>query len=222
MPQVFKNIWGAAGSNLDQQRNDLFVVDLRFPSLLNVGNGNTPSVGLWEAECAFAVSQFPFPDRVRETIPIKYLNQVNHTIGADAPSGPIDIQVRYAFNRRTAALLERWFWLTSNPVTGGVALTSQVKSTGWFYWLIPNIDKQKNVDDHSESNVMFKGPSYFLEGVIVRNLKPAETANMETAGLVNLTFSLQIDRYYPKVPDDLTYRTLSGYAGTPNGLLGVS
>lgn len=215
MPLVkYKNVWGAAGSNLDQQRNDLFVVDLRFPAILNAGQGSPGTAGLWESECSFAVSQFPFPDRAREMIPIKYLNQTNHTIGADSPTGQIDIQVRYAFNRRTAELLERWHWLTSNPVTGGVALTSAVKSTGWFHWLVPNMNKQADVEDQSEADVMFKGPSYFLEGVLVRNLKPAESANMETSTVVNLTFSIQIDRYYPRQVSDITFPTLAGFYGS--------
>lgn len=215
MQVKFKNVWGSAGSNLDQQRSDLFAVTLRFPSILNVG-GDVVGGGsnLWDSECSFAVSQFPFPDRIRETIPIKYLQQVNHTIGADAPSGPIDIQVRYAFNRRTAELLERWHWLTSNPITGGVALTSAIKSSGVFHWLVPNMDKQANVEDTTEADVMWRMQPYFLEGVIVRNFKPAETANMETAGVVNLTFSISIDRYYPRQPSDLTFQSVQGLFGS--------
>jgi len=215
--QRFKNNWGGAGSNLDQQRSDLFVIDLKFPAILNSGNGQRSSAGLWESECAFAVSQFPFPDRARDTIPVKFLNQTNHTIGADAQTSNIDIQVRYAFNRRTAELLERWNWLTSNPVTGGVALTSAVKSSGYFYWLVPNMNKQANVDDQTEADVMLKGPAYFLEGVLVRNVKPTEAANMEQAGLVNLTFSITVDRYYPKTPDALTFQQFNGFAA-PLGL----
>lgn len=195
--KTFKNIWGSAGGQTDQQRSDLFLIDMKFPSGLNMGRGQASSAALWEQEVQFAIKDFPFPERSREMLPVKWLNQTNHQIGADTPTAPVDIAVRYAFNRRTAELLERWSWATSNPNTGGVAQTSAIKTSGWFYWLVPNMPEMLNVEDNGASaDVMLKGPAYFLEGVLVRGFKPTG-ATLET-GLVDLTFSLSIDRYYPK------------------------
>jgi hypothetical protein len=194
----FKNPWGAANSGVDQQRSDLFYVTLEFPRLLLTGGTNT-----WDQECGFAVERFPFPDRARQMIPVKWMNQTNHQIGADEASGPIDMGVRYAFNRRAAELLERWHWITSNPATGGVATTSAIKTNGMFVWYIPNMAKIANVDDLSTNDVLIPGSAYRLEGCLVRNYKPSD-ANMTTGneGVV-LTFSLQIDRYYPVRVSDL-------------------
>ena len=195
----FKNQWGSAGSGIDQQRSDLFYVLLTFPAILRGAQG----ASLWDQECGFAIQEFPFPDRSRETMPVKYLQQTNHLIGADSQSGSVDMTVRYAFNKRTAELLERWNWLTSNPVTGGVGLSTAVKTNGYFYWLIPNMEKIANVEDLTETDTMKFGAKYRLEGCWVRNLKPS-TANMTSTNEgVTLQFSLQIDRYYPERVTDL-------------------
>ncbi len=208
--QKFKNMWAAQGSATDQQRSDLFILNLQFPSVLNVGGGKA-GVNLWESECGFAVENFPFPERDREMTGIKYLNQTNFMIGADTPSAPINIAVRWAFNRRTAELIERWNWLISNPRTGGVALTSAVKSTGMFYWLVPNMARQANIDDVTDSNTMSLGAAYYLEGVLPKSLKPSD-ANMVQSGGVTLQFGLQIDRYYPSKPSDLTVTDILAFA----------
>lgn len=200
----FKNIWAAQGSETDQQRSDLFVFSLDYPRLLEPGG-----VGLWDDQCGFAVESHPFPERDREMLPIKYLNQTNFMIGADTPSAPLTVGVRYAFNRRTAELLERWHWLISNPVTGGVALTSHVKTTGMFYWLVPNMEVQRDADrtDATGRDTMKFGAAYKLEGVLVKSLKPSD-ANMTQSGGVTLQFGLQIDRYYPLNPRALTVSPL--------------
>jgi hypothetical protein len=155
------------------------------------------------------VRDFPFPSREREMIPIKFLNQTNHLIGADSPSGAIDMNVRYVFNRQTAAILERWHQLTSNPRTGGVALTSQVKTTGFFYWLVPNMTVQANVDvsdpTAAAANTFNKLRAYKLEGVLVRNLKPSNADMSVGNNTVELQFSIQVDRYYPERVDDLVF-----------------
>jgi len=200
---TYKNIFGAEGSQTDQQRSDLFVVDLKIPQILNLGNGQAAGANVWQQECSFAVENFPFPERTREFTPIKFLNQTNHQIAADAASGAIDINVRYAFNRNTAQILERWNWLCSNPQTGGVAITSEVKTSGYFYWLVPNMAQQVNVEDLTATDVMLKGPAYYLEGVVVRGLKPS-TADTTQNGVVTLQFSIQIDRYYPKNIGDIS------------------
>jgi hypothetical protein len=205
----FKNVWGTANSNVDPLRSDLFLVDLKFPAILNTGGTAPGNVGLWESECQFAVRDFPFPNAAVETIPVKYLQQTNHTVGADAPTAPIDMQVRWAFQRRTAELLTRWSWLIHNPITGGVAITSQVKSRGRFSYLVPNMAVQSNPDNTDGTNVMLKGPQYTLEGVFPVNVKPTNS-DMAQAGLVELTFSLSVDRYYPKTPDALTFQLAPG------------
>lgn len=199
MAQILKNQWGSAGSGIDQQRSDLYYVLLQFPSILRgVGGSN-----LWDQECGFAVEQFPFPERTRQMMPIKYLQQTNFQIGGDDPTGQIDMTVRYAFNRRCAELLERWHWLTSNPATGGVATTSAVKSNGLFYWLVPNMEKIANVDDLTETDTLKPGGAYRLEGCLVRGLKPSNADSTQGNQGVTLTFSLQIDRYYPARVSDL-------------------
>src|SRR3954470_11734403 len=139
MPRMqFKNLWGSQDSGIDQQRADLFKVQIHLPRTLG-------GVTNWSNDVEFAVTKFPFPDRKRGVIPTKYLNQTNFQLGADEATGPIEIPVRYAFNQQTHQLLERWHWLTSNPRTGGVALTSAVKCRGEFWWLIPNMTEQQAV-----------------------------------------------------------------------------
>lgn len=195
----FKNQWGATGSGLDQQRSDLFYVQLLFPRILS----DIAGASLWDKEVAFAVQEFPFPDRAQEVMGIKYLNQTNSVPGADTQSGAVDMTVRYAFNKRTAELLERWHWLISNPRTGGSGLGSAVKTTGYFYWLIPNMDVQKNVDAVTATNAYTLGARYLLEGVWIRNLKPSNGNMTTTNEGVTLNVSLQIDRYYPENVSDL-------------------
>lgn len=197
----FKNPWGAAGAGTDQQRSDLFYFLLPFPDALQGAGGGS---GLWDQQVSFAVQEFPFPDRARESMPIKFLQQTNHQIGADTASGAIDVTVRYAFNKRTAELLERWHWMISNPVTGAVALSGSVKTNGYFYWLVPNMAKVANVDDQTPQGAMTLGAKYKIEGCWPRNLKPSNADMTQSNQGVSLTFSLQIDRYYPEKISDLT------------------
>lgn len=190
----FNNIWGAK-SGVNQQRADLFKVALTIPSAV-IDNG----ASAWNSECAFAVSRFPFPPRAREMIGIKFLNQTNFSLGADTPMSPIDIQVRYAFDAKTAEYLEKWSWATSNPRSGYVANTTEIKTNGKFYWLIPDKNNSRN------STSCYKlGACYIIEGCLVKGYHPVTDANMEESnGLVNLAFQLQIDRYYPDNTADLT------------------
>jgi hypothetical protein len=187
-----KNEWGAAGANLDPQRADLFRVKMELPDAL-VGRGT------WSNDVEFALETWPFPERRNETIPYKYLNQTNHLLGANVATGPITIAVRYAFNQATAQVLERWNYLASNPRTGGVGLTSQIKARGEFVWLIPNMAVQKNTDSTSPSDdTLIPGLIYVLEGCMPTGLKWTD-ANMTTGTeLAKLQFELSIDRYYPK------------------------
>lgn len=202
MSMLFKNTWGSPSSQIDQQRLDLFRFSLVLPPQLARDAG--PNV--WDKEVGWAVEKFPFPDRMREAVPIKYLNQTNFQIGADTASDSIELTVRYAFAQRTAQILERWHWLTSNPKTGGVALSSAVKTTGSFFWLVPN-SNVVNVENAPEADGVTFVPlrAYVLEGVWVKGLSPAEPADMTSNnGLVSLKLVLQIDRYYPVNPSDLT------------------
>lgn len=189
-----KNEWGAAGSNLDPQRVDLFRVKLDLPPALTL-NG----LGTWHNDVEFAIETWPFPERQRETIPLKYLQQTNHISGGDTPTAPVDILVRYAFNQATAQVLERWNALTANPRTGGVGLTTHVKAKGEFIWLIPNMQAQRNVESTSPSDdTLIPGQVYVLEGCMITGLKPSD-ADMKIGNeLVKYTFRLLIDRYYPQ------------------------
>ena len=186
-----KNTWGTSGG-VEPQRSDLFRVILQLPTVLGEG-------AAWEKECMFAVEQFPFPAREREMIGIKYLNQTNYVPGAEAASSQIDMTVRYAFNARTAELLEKWHWATSNPKTGSVALASSIKTDGKFQWLVPDASADLSADGTGYRI----GGTYILEGCLIRGLQPGAANMNEGNGLVNLTFSLQIDRYYPENPSDL-------------------
>lgn len=208
----FRNIWGAAGSDLDQQRGDLFRLAINLPAALG-GSGK------WNDAVQFAVQKFPFPQRSREMIPIKYLNQTNHQLGADTASGEIEIPIRYAFNRDTAKILEEWHWMHSHPGTGGVALTSKIKSNGYFYWLIPNLDVTKVPDSITEAasaNTMVDGGAYAIEGILIKGFKPSEADMDSSSNLVFLNLTLQIDRYYPIKTSDLRIIT-SGQGGSTNG-----
>lgn len=197
----YKNTWGSPASGVDQQRSDLFYVQLQLPAVL----GGT---GAWNSSIAFAIEKFPFPERTREMIPVKYMNQTNYQLGADTQQGPVDITVRYAFNQITAELLEKWSWLTSNPITGAVGLSSQIKTNGQFWWLVP-APVSSDFTNSDGSNTMQQGGTFFLEGVMVRGFKPSDADMTSTNGLVSYNLSLQIDRYYPSQPSDLTFGTLS-------------
>lgn len=187
----YKNTFGSQNSKLDLQRTDLFKVTLTLPTALGL---------TWDENVEFAVENFPFPERTRETIPIKYLQQTNHLIGADAAMPAIDLKVRYAFAQRTAEALEKWFWLVSNPLTGGVGLTTEVKAKGIVRWLVPNMAKQIadiRGQPRPGEDTLIDGLTYVLEGCLIKGLKFAD-ADMTQSTYVNMMFNLQIDRYYPQ------------------------
>lgn len=211
MALKFRNTWGSQGSNLDQQRGDLFRVVINLPNLGTAGTGN----GLWNSAVEFAVSKFPFPTRARQLVPLKYLNQTNMQLGADAEPGTVEMTVRYAFTQQTAAVLERWHWLTSHP-NGSVARTSAIKTDGKMYWLAPNqaLSNNANAYDDSSDTAFVPSAAYVLEGILIVGYKPTD-ADMESGNnLVNLMITLSIDRYYPLQPEDLQLST-NPNAATP-------
>ena len=189
-----KNTFGSminqGGTGLDLQRVDLFKVTLVLPAALNLD---------WTENVEFAVEKFPMPERSREMIQVKYMQQTNYLLGGDTPTPGIEIPVRYAFAQRTAEALEKWYWLASNPKTGGVGLTSEVKAKGYLRWLVPNMQKQiadiRGNATPGESTLK-TGLTYEMEGCLIKGLKFAD-ADMTQSGYVNLMFGLQIDRMYP-------------------------
>ncbi len=205
MPKMnTKNTWGssatAGGTGIDQQRADLFKISLNLPS----GLGGTST---WDEQVQFAVETFPFPEMKVTSFDTKYLNQTNHQIGADQSTSEIVIPVRYAFSQQTAQVLYKWQYLISNPVTGGVGLTSAVKCNGEFRWLVPDMVKQlsnaANFGDGDQGDILKIGLVYKLQGCFISGLKPTD-ANMTSGNTpVNLSFSLMIDRYYPIGPSGL-------------------
>jgi len=195
-----QNLWGAQNSGIDQQRQDLFKVIINLPA--SVGGQSA-----WTEDVEFAVESFPFPNREREMVGVKYMNQTNFMLGADTASGAIEIPVRYAFNQPTAQRLEKWNYLTSNPRTGGVGLTTKVKAWGEFWWMVPNMAVQENVESERPSDAsLVPGLIYHLEGCLIKGLKFSE-ASMTGNGMVNMTFTMQIDRYYPKSISNMVVKT---------------
>lgn len=196
----FKNTFGsqigAGGTGLDLQRVDLFKLTLVLPSALNLD---------WTENVEFAVEKFPIPERSREMIAVKYMQGTNYLIGGDTPTPAVEVPVRYAFAQRTAEALEKWFWLVANPKTGGVGLTSEVKSKGYLRWLVPNMAKQiadlRGQATPGESTLK-DGLIYELEGCIIKGLKFGD-ADMTQSGAVNLLFNLQFDRMYPANLDSM-------------------
>ena len=188
----FNNTFGAIASanGFDLQRNDLWKVTIPLPQVLRIS---------WQNNVEFLLEKFPFPARERDMIAVKYMQQTNFLIGKDAETPAIEIPVRYAFGVQVAEALEKWYWLVSNPRTGGVGLTTQCKARGAMRWLVPNMQRQ--VDDiqgnvQPGSNALDEGLTYVLEGCIIKGLKFSD-ADMTQSGFVNLLFTLQIDRYYP-------------------------
>lgn len=211
MSLILKNTWGAQNSNLDQQRGDLFRVSIALPRVLG-------GVAAWDETIQIGLTKFPFPTRERETIPTKYLNQTNHQLGADVATGTIEIPVRYAFNGKMAELLTQWDWMHSHP-SGGVAVTSQVKVNGDFFWLVPSLDGATPPANAyaPDGYTMRDGGHYALEGVMIKGLKPSD-ADMESSNnLVTLNLTLSIDRYYPKTPGALRI----GTEPTPGSVVGA-
>jgi hypothetical protein len=192
----YKNTFGSQGSKLDVQRVDLFKVTLELPT----------AIGLpWDEHVEFAIEKFPFPDRKKDTTPIKYMQQTNILVGGDTATGPAEIPVRYAFAQRTAECLEKWFYLIANPLTGGVGLPSEIKCKGYLRWLVPNMAKQI-ADIHGQprpgEDTMMDGAIYILEGCWIQGLKFVD-ADMTASGYVTMSFSLQCDRWYPENIDAL-------------------
>jgi hypothetical protein len=189
----FKNTFGASfeADGIDLQRVDLWMVSIKLPTVLGI---------TWEENVDFALEKFPFPDRSREMIEVKYMQQTNFVIGRDTPTPAIEIPVRYAFEQRTAEALEKWNYLVANPQTGGVGLTSRCKAKGYMRWMVPNMQKQiQDIRGNAQpgENTMMDGLTYVLEGCIIRGLRFVD-ADMTQSGYVNLLFNLQIDRYYPE------------------------
>jgi len=188
----FKNTFGAAADagGIDLQRVDLWKVTLMLPQALNIS---------WQDNVEFALEKFPFPEHSRDMVAVKYMQQTNHVIGGDTATAPIEIPVRYAFSQRTAEALTKWDYLVANPQTGGVGLTSACKCKGYMRWMVPNMQKQ--IQDIRRNaipgeNTMDEGLTFVLEGCIIKGLKYTD-GDMTTSGVVNMMFSLQLDRYYP-------------------------
>jgi hypothetical protein len=188
---IYQNTFGSQGSKLDLQRNDLWKCSISPPAPL----GN-----LWEAEVQFAVEKFPFPQREKEHIPIKYLQQTNKLIGGDTDMAPVELTIRYPFAARTLEILEKWFWLVANPRTGGVGLTSQVKGMGYFRYLVPNMARQVadlQAGAQPAQDTLMDGLQWVLEGVWPKAFKMTD-ADMTTGNAVAMAMvTFAIDRYYP-------------------------
>ena len=194
----FNNTFGAVASanGFDLQRSDLWKVTICLPQVLGID---------WRNNVEFLLEKFPFPTREREMIPVKYMQQTNYQIGKDEPTPAIEVPVRYAFSVQVAEALEKWYWLVSNPKTGGVGLTTQCKSKGIMRWIVPNMQRQvQDIRGNVEpsANTMDEGLTYTLEGCLIKGLRFSD-ADMTTGGFVNLLFSLQIDRYYPVDVNDM-------------------
>ena len=207
----FKNTWGTPQSGIDQQRADLFYVTLNYPQV--IGEQST----VFDQFISWTIEKFPFPDREIEAVAIKHGQQTNYQIGADKGlDGGIDITFRYAFNQRTAELLEKWFRLISNPITGGVGIASHVKTNGSFYWLVPDMNVQADLTNTQPDHTFVAGGAYYLEGAWLRSLKPSEANQTDGNKFVTLDCKLHIDRYYPINPSDLTVN----YNATSVGSIG--
>ena len=199
-----KNRWGLAGQGeeggLDQQRVDLFKVDLDLSTVSGLGASGSD----FGTHVQVALTKFPFPARDREMIATKYLNQTNYQLGPETAMGTIDMTVRYAIGHEAAVLLEKWHWLTSHP-TGGTARTSQVKCNGMFYWLVPGVGNvaDSSAYDGAAGYTLKEGGAYKLEGVMIKGFKPSDADMESNNGLVTFSMTLQIDRYYPTSPSAL-------------------
>jgi hypothetical protein len=191
---TFKNTFGSAASanGIDLQRADLWVVNLALPPALQATYS-------WQNNVQFLLEKFPFPNREREMVEVKYMQQTNWLIGKDAPTSAIEIPVRYAFTTQVAETLEAWYYLVANPTTGGVGLTTQCKSQGLMTWMVPNMANQVNdIGGNAQPGVstLTPGLAYTLEGCLIKGLKYSDASQTES-GYVNLQFNLQMDRYYP-------------------------
>lgn len=200
----FSNAWGSEGSNLDQQRADLFRVTLNVP----VGGNNS-----WSNDVEFAIEDYPFHDDKVNVFQTKYLQQINQQISGDAEAGSISVKVRYAFSQPTAQLLYNWFYIIRNPLTGGVAITSTVKCSGLFQWLVPDMNVVGNPTNLT-GDVLRPGLEYVLEGCLITSLKP-DGASMTRNDGVALNFDLHIDRYYPKTLTNMVVNTAASRSGAP-------
>ena len=197
-----KNLFGASAATggADLQRTDLFRVVISPPASIITS-------AQWGAEIQMAVAAFPFPEREKEIIAVKYLQQVNQLVGGDKATGQVKATFRYPFAYKTAKLLERWFWATSNPLTGGTCLTSQLKGSGYVEMLIPQ-DISGVVADLADS-VGYNGMSaqaqsndpyvvqqrWYLEGIWPSNFTMTEL-NMEGSKFVECAVTFVLDRYY--------------------------
>lgn len=193
---LYKNTFGSQNSRLDLQRQDLFKFTINLPSALNLD---------WTENVEFAVEKFPFPERSIEVIGVKYMQQTNFLIGGDTPTPAVEVPIRYAFGQLTAQALEKWQWLVRNPLTGGVGLTSVVKTNGYFTWIVPNQTAQQadiRGTPTTSQNTMQAGLIFSLEGCLPKGLKFSD-ADMTTSGKVDCQLSLQIDRYYPQNIDNM-------------------
>lgn len=199
-----KNMWGTPGG-IEAARTDLFAVFIDLPAQVTQGFGGNSA---WQQEVQFAIEKFPFPERGRESIPIKYMQQTNYFPGADSTVGVIDFTVRWNFNRNTVKLLETWYQSFSNPHTGAVGRATDLKCNGRFFWLIPaegaTLGPGGSPDNPTTAPYIAK-ETYWLEGCWPTNFKPSD-ADMTTGNtIVTCNLSMQIDRYYPKQIDNLTF-----------------
>lgn len=193
---LYRNTFGSQDSRLDLQRQDLFKFTINLPAALRLD---------WVENVEFAVEKFPFPERAINMIGVKYMQQTNWQIGDDIPTPPVEVPIRYAFGQQTAMALEKWMWLVRNPLTGGVGLTSMVKTDGYFRWIVPNQVAQ-NGDitgtPTTSQTTMKEGLVFRLEGCVIKGFKMSD-ADMTAAGKVDCQVSISIDRYYPASIDNM-------------------
>jgi hypothetical protein len=88
----------------------------------------------------------------------------------------------------------------ANPRTGGVGLTSEVKSKGYFVYLVPNMARQAadlQAGAQSSQDTLKAGLKWVLEGVWPKSFKMTD-ADMSTGNAVSMCLvTFAIDRYYP-------------------------
>jgi len=196
----YNNTWASQGSDLDQQRQDLFKCTISLPQGLNLD---------WTENVEFAVDSWPFPSRSVGTITTKYLQQTNHSPGADTATSSISVVLKYAISQRTLEVLEKWHHLVTNPRTGGTGLASAIKGRGLFTWLVPNMARQfadLKKDAEPSRLTLKEGMAYVMEGVFPLEIKPSDGDMKSGTTHTMLNLTLSVDRYYPKSLNEMVVK----------------
>lgn len=128
-----------------------------------------------------SIASFPLPKRSVGVTTIGYLNETRKFPGRTEYEA-MQLSFHDYMDKDVAGILQRWFALVSDPVTGKNGLAANIKKTCYI--------KQYSPDGLSER-------LWRLEGCWPSNVDPGD-CDQDGDGDVRINVTLEIDKFYPE------------------------